>query len=98
MFKCYTFPVGDVPSNDSWSGFQMVNEQANKGYLLLFRELHNNETEKEISLKFLTNKRIRITNLEDGKVLQQKVNVNGGVVFSLPNRASYLFFQYELLK
>jgi hypothetical protein len=98
MFKCYAFPVGDVPSNDSWSGFQMVNEQADKGYLLLFRELHNKEIEKEISLKFLTNKKIRITNLEDGKVSQQKVNVNGGVVFSLPNPASYLFLQYELLK
>jgi hypothetical protein len=76
----------------------MVNEQADKGYLLLFRELHNKEIEKEISLKFLTNKKIRITNLEDGKVSQQKVNVNGGVVFSLPNPASYLFLQYELLK
>ena len=21
MFRCYTFPVGDAPSNDSWSGF-----------------------------------------------------------------------------
>ena len=96
MFACYSFPIGDIPSNDSWSGFQFINEQENNGYLLLFRELHNNEPQKEITMKFLANRTIRITNLESGKVTKQKVSGNGGAVFSINNSASYLFLKYTV--
>lgn len=96
MFYCYSFPIGDIPSNDSWSGFQFIDEQDDKGYLLLFRELHNNEPQKEIILKFLANKTINITNLESGKVSQQKVSGSGSAVFSINDQASYLFLQYSV--
>ncbi len=96
MFKCYTFPVGDVPSNDSWSGFQMVNEKADEGYLLLFREMHNTESQKRVELKFLSNKTMSITNLENGNVSQQKVSANGDAAFFLKDQASYLFLKYSI--
>ena len=97
MFKCYTFPVGDIPSNDSWSGFQLVDEKMGKGYILLFREIHNNEVQKEISLKFMGNKTIRLTNLETGAVTQQKVNQDGTATFSLKEPATYLYLQYSVV-
>jgi len=96
MFLCYSFPVGDIPSNDSWSGFQMVDDQLKNGYLLLFRELHNAETQKTITLKFLSNKTISITNLENGKVSHKKVSSNGEVSFLLKDPASYLFLKYSV--
>ena len=96
MFSCYTFPVGEVPSNDSWSGFQMVNEKATGGYLLLFREIHNTESKKSVVLKFLANKTITITNLENGNVSRQKVSANGDVEFELKDQASYLFIKYNV--
>ena len=96
MFNCYSFPIGDIPSNDSWSGFQFINEQNNKGYLLLFRELHNNEPQKEIIVKFLANKTISITNVGSGKVTQQKVAGNGSTLFSINDPGSYLFLQYSV--
>jgi hypothetical protein len=98
MFNCYTFPVGDIPSNDSWTGFQMVGENQDKGYLLLFRELHNAEPQKEIALKYLANKMISITNLETGEATRQKVPAGGVVTFSLKDPASYLFLQYSVDK
>ena len=97
MFKCYIFPVGDIPSNDSWPGFQMVDEKKDKGYILLFRELHNNEVSKEINLKFLGNKTIRLTNLETGKVTQQKVKSDGTTIFSLDQPATYLYLLYSVV-
>lgn len=98
MFSCYSFPVGEIPSNDSWSGFQLVNEKKEGGYLLLFRELYNMEQQKEIELKFLANKRIRITNLENGQEMVQKVSENGSTKFSINDAASYLFLKYSVLK
>ena len=97
MFKCYAFPVGDVPSNDNWSGFQMVDEKLNKGYILLFRELHNREVKKEINLKFLANRTIILTNLETGKVTQQLVKSDGTTSFSLKDPATYLYLQYSVI-
>lgn len=97
MFGCYTFPIGEVPSNDSWSGFQMVDENEREGYLLLFRELHNTESQKDISLKFLANRTVRLTNLETGMVTQQKVSEDGTAGFKLENPASYLFLTYSVI-
>jgi alpha-galactosidase len=96
IFNCYTFPIGNKPDNQSWSGFQMTDEQNNKGYILLFRELHNKDAHKGISLKFLANKNIMVTNLETGKVSQQKVPGNGDAVFSIKDPATYLFLQYSV--
>ena len=96
MFNCYTFPIGGLPANDSWSGFQMVDGSMGRGYILLFRELHNNEAQKEISLKFLGNKTIQLTNLETGKETLQKVKSDGTTSFSLMEPASYLFLQYSV--
>ena len=97
MFNCYTFPLGELPSNDTWSGFQMVDDKMGNGYILLFRELHNNEVQKEIRMKFLGNKTIRLTNLETGKVTQQKVKPDGAAIFSLKKPATYLYLQYSVI-
>jgi hypothetical protein len=97
MFNSYSFPIGDIPSNDGWSGFQFIDEQMNNGYLLLFRELHNKEPQREIAMKFLANKTVRITNLESGKVSQQKILGNGNTNFWIKDPASYLFLQYSVV-
>lgn len=96
IFNCYTFPIGDKPDNQSWSGFQMVDEQNINGYMLIFRELHNKETQKRIHLKFLANKTVMVTNLESGKVSQHKVVGDGDIVFSNDNPATYLFLKYSV--
>ena len=98
IFNCYTFPIGDKPDNQSWSGFQMLNEDdKSSNYLLLFRELHNTQNQKSIQLKLLAGKTINITNLETGESSVQKVSADGDMIFTLNEPGSYLFLQYAIL-
>jgi len=97
IFNCYVFPVGDKPDNQSWSGFQMINEDdKTNNFLLLFRELHNTQSNNSIRLKFLAGKTIRISNIETGETTIQKVSENGTATFTIKDPAGYLFVQYAV--
>jgi hypothetical protein len=99
IFNCYTFPIGNKPDNESWSGFQMINEdEKSSNYLLLFRELHNTQAEKPVQLKLLAGKTIRLTNIETGKSWMQKISSDGKATFKIKAPASYLFLQYAVVK
>ena len=99
IFNCYTFPIGDKPDNQSWAGFQMMNEKNSAGnYILLFRELHNAESRKEVQLKFLAGKSIRIADIESGKSRIQKVPASGNIEFIIQKPGNYLFLQYSIVE
>jgi hypothetical protein len=98
IFGCYTFPIGDKPDNQSWSGFQMINDDIKgSNYILLFRELHNIETTREVQLKFLAGKTIKITNIETGKSWIQKVTSTGAAKFSVEKPGGYVFLEYAVI-
>jgi hypothetical protein len=99
IFNCYTFPIGNKPDNQSWSGFQMVNEtDKNSNYILLFRELHNGQVEKSIQLKLLAGKTIRMINLGNGKSSVQKVSADGTINFKIDEPGSFQFLKYDLIE
>ncbi len=98
LFECYNFPIGDIPANDTWSGFQFTNENTDGGYLLFFRELHNPEAKKPMRLKFLAGKIIKITDLKTGTSRQTKVPADGMIEFMLKNPADFAFLQYAVVK
>jgi hypothetical protein len=99
IFNCYTFPIGDKPDNQSWSGFQMINEKNPAGnYILLFRELHNTESRKSVQLKFLSGKTIRISDIESDKSRQQKVPASGIIEFAITQPGNYLFLKYSVVE
>ena len=99
IFSCYTFPIGDIPDNQSWSGFQMINDTApQSNYLLLFRELHNSQIHRSIALKFISGKTIRLTNIETGKTWTQTADSTGTIDFEIKDPAGYLFLQYTVLE
>lgn len=99
IFNCYTFPIGDKPDNQSWSGFQMINEnEKSNNYILLFRELHNNQTQKRVQLKLLAGKKIRLTNIETGESWIKKTGADGKTNFTIKEPGSYLFLQYTVVK
>ena len=99
IFNCYTFPIGDKPDNQSWSGFQMINEDKGKGnYILLFRELHNNESSKLVKLKFVAGKTIRISDIETGTGRLEKVPESGIVEFALKDPGNFLFLRYVVVE
>lgn len=97
LFACYSFPVGETPTNDSWAGYQFINDKMNEGYLLLFRELHNKESKKEICLKFLAGKTIQLTDLQTGRSYKKQISKGGNVDFLINNPADYSFLSYKVL-
>ncbi len=96
IFTSLTFPVGDLPDNASWSGFQMVSQQRNGGHLLLFRELHNAQPRQEVQLKFLAGKTITLKNLETGEERRVRVPDNGNVGFEINQPAGYRLYSYTV--
>lgn len=98
MFSCYTFPIGETPSNASWSGFQMTDDSLEEGFLLLFREIHNQETEKPLQLKFLAGKTLMVKNLMTGTSEKVKADSQGTVRFSIPQPAGFLYLKYQVVK
>lgn len=96
IYTSVTYPIGDLPDNQSWSGFQMVSSSRNGGFLLLFRELHNAETNRELTLKFLAGKTITITDTKTGAKRNCKVSPEGKVRFTIENPADYRLLSYEV--
>jgi len=97
MFDCYSFPIGETPTNASWAGFQFIKDKQDEGYLLLFRELHNGEVNKPIQLKFLAGKKLKISNLKSKQTKEVEVSKDGFVTFTIANPADYSFLQYKVM-
>lgn len=95
MFSAFTFPVGDLPDNSSWSGFQMAEPAGDRGYLLLFRERHNEAAERNIRLRFLAGRALRIEDLLTGDTRTAKVADTGECGFSIPKAPGFVFLRYE---
>jgi hypothetical protein len=98
MYKGYVFPIGEEPDNKSWSGFQNYNSESDLGFLTIFRQIENNETNKTIKLKFIENTQLELTNLMTGEKRVVIAGPKGEVSFEIEKAADYLFFQYKVLK
>jgi hypothetical protein len=97
MYDGYVFPIGDEPDNKSWTGFQNFNPETRSGYLTIFRELHNVEKEKDISIMFFENKKIELQNLLTGE--KRIVNQDGSSIsFLAEEPASFQFYSYKILE
>lgn len=96
IYTSLTFPVGDLPANESWSGFQMVSTKtAGTGHLLLFRELHNPQPKGSVQLKFLAGKTLSLTNLLTGEKSTVAVSADGKAEFEISTPADYRLLRYE---
>jgi hypothetical protein len=96
MYQGYVFGIGDKPDNKSWSGFQNHNPDSRTGYLTILRQLHNEQPQQAIGLKFLAGKTITITNLQTQTSRSVKVPENGKVNFTIDNAPGYLFLKYTV--
>jgi hypothetical protein len=94
----FVFPIGEQPNNESYSGFQAVNEDGKTGHLLVFRELYATEPSHEIKLRFLKNVTLELENLKTGTLQQLQVNENGIAVFAIANAADFEYYRYKIVK
>lgn len=97
MFSCYSFPIGETPTNASWAGFQFIDDAQQSGYLLLFRELHNTQPTHSVQLKFVAGKTLQITDLRNQTVREIEVNPEGYATFTIDQPADYAYLQYKVL-
>ncbi len=96
LFKGYVFPVGNTPDDSSWTGFQdRVSHSA--GYLLIFRELHNENSSQQIRLWFIRNHYIVLTDLLTGEKKKRLVGKNGWAKFTIEKPADFRFCEYQVL-
>ena len=97
IFTSITYPIGELPDNESWSGFQMASTQRpDSGHLLLFRELHNLQPKHAVRLKFLAGKTIVLENVRTGARRTAAVAADGAVEFDMARPADYAFFHYSV--
>ena len=97
MITSIIFPIGDMPDNTSWTGFQLSSTtRENSGHLLVFRELHNEQKTAKLQLKFLAGKTLTITNLLTGEKSEAQVDGEGKVEFSIDKPADYRFLRYDV--
>jgi len=97
MYEQFVFPICDVPNNSNWTGFQWIDTKKENGYLMVFRELNNLESEKQIELRFLKNKKLEINDLETGESTEANVSDNGKFSLKIETKAGFKFLRYKVL-
>ncbi len=97
IVKGYVYPIGDKPDDKSWTGFQCHIEDENKGYVLIFREIGNNQSKAMIPLHFIHGKTLILTDLRTKqKKRTLEVQENGYVEVHIEKPADILFARYKL--
>jgi hypothetical protein len=98
MYDGYVYPIGDEPSNLSWTGFQNVSDDNMQGYLLIFRERLNLDNSRKIALKFLSGRYVELKNLKTGNIDKLAINKEGTVDFFIDKSGDYRFYKYNIVK
>jgi hypothetical protein len=98
IFTGFVFPIGNEPDNKSWTGFQSVNQNlTTTGYLTIFRELNNTETNAKLKLRFLkSGQKIELTNIQTKKKVIKIVDENDEISFFIQNPADFLFLKWRV--
>ncbi len=97
IYDCTVHPIGRQPDNSQWTGFQLINHESAWGYLLLFREIKNQQSKALIAFHQITGSLLRITDclsgdsndivLADGKQIEWEIDKTPG----------FSFLRYEIL-
>lgn len=96
LFKGYVFPIGDMPNDSGWTGFQDVVSTAGTGYLLIFRELRNGRGTQSVRLEFLRGRSIELTDLLTGRTEEVLVDKAGFAKFTMNSPADFRFYRYKV--
>ncbi len=96
MFAGYVFPIGNLPNNATWSGFQNQDFRTHRGFITLFRQIGNHHVNQNIALDFVAGKTLTITNLLTHGIRIVHVPASGMVNFSIPNAPGFLYLSYRI--
>jgi len=97
LYESFVFPIGDRPNNDTFTGFQAINENGKTGHLLVFRELYCTAPSRDIQVHALKNKTLLLTNLKTNESKKIKITPEGYMNFQIDNPAEFVFLKYEIV-
>lgn len=90
------FPIGDIPSGKSWTGFQSIHD--GYGYFLIFRENNRNKSvQLHTWLKPGTDVILERI-LGEGDNFQAKTGEDGQISFKLVAENSYSLYKYKIIQ
>ena len=98
IWDSMVYPIGQEPSNKSWTGFQAVHPDGKHGYLTIFRERLNKNKTSKLALRFIhPGTQIKLTNLRTGSISHAVLDANGALEFEIPHAPGFLFLQYDII-
>lgn len=90
-------PIGRKPDNASWCGFQSHLESENSGYLLIFRERCNPESEQSIRLGWVRACGLELTDLLRHQSRHVECREDGAIPLVIASAPDFLFLRYEVV-
>lgn len=97
LFASVVFPIGDVPSGHSWTGFQFRHGDQD-GYLLVFREPDSPEAAQVLGLRLVANRRLRVEDLRTGQVSAAETDGAGRISLRIARPPDFLFLHYSIAR
>jgi len=89
------YPIGDKPSNGSWTGFQAHNHETGNGFLLVFRELVNAEKEAVLRLRHLADEAYDIEDLYPRYACSPAEIRDGSLKIGIEQHPGFRFLAYR---
>lgn len=96
IYNSLIYPIGEEPDNSNWTGFQAHNTVSNIGYVNLFREINNKESEFKIRLRFLSGKNVKFTNILNGESFELNIDKDGFASFKISEAGDFRMYKYKL--
>lgn len=96
IWDCFVYPIGDQPSNGSWTGFQAVHPKKDIGFLTVFRELDNKTPSAKLTLRHLkAGTTLRIEDLGNGKTWTLTLDGRKQIALNIDKAPGFLFLKYS---
>ncbi len=96
MNRGFVFPIGNEPDDYQWAGFQCHDPATGTGYLLVFRELYNEQPTMDLRLPFVAGHSLETTDVLTGQTSPLAVDPDGQARFALDEPGTFAWLAYDL--
>jgi hypothetical protein len=97
LFEGFVEPLGHEPDDASWTGFHNAHPSGEQGYLTIFREIGNGQSDMRLDVPALAGKRLRLTDLMSGADREPVVQDGGSLPFRIDRPGGFLFLHYAVI-
>lgn len=96
IWDSFVYPIGDPPSNRSWTGFQAVHPQKNIGFLTVFREVENEVSSGAVALRHLApGTRLVLEDLRSGRTWTATLDEHKQIALTISKAPGFVFLKYS---